>query len=92
MKTTSGTLKPPHGVGLSHWPAPLIKVYGPCEGCALEGISDAKSYRNLGRLYVYKEVKKICENPERIEAIGASNWNVSYLERPSKHAAVPPEP
>ena len=40
---------------------------------------------------VYKEVEKIYkENPDRIKAIGVSNWSVSYLERLLQYATVIP--
>jgi len=42
-------------------------------------------------LDTYKEVEKIYkENPDKIKAIGISNWSVSYLERLLKHATVIP--
>jgi len=62
---------------LLHWPAPLTK--------------DGKPDRELDWLDVYKEVEKIYkENPDKVKAIGVSNWCVSYLERLLKHASVIP--
>ena len=40
---------------------------------------------------VYKEVEKIYkENPDKIKAIGISNWSVSYLERLLENSTVIP--
>ncbi|KAF9652329.1 Aldo/keto reductase [Thelephora ganbajun] len=62
---------------LLHWPAPMTKDYKPD--------------KEIDWLDVYKEVEKIYrENPNKIKAIGVSNWSVSYLERLLKHATVVP--
>jgi len=62
---------------LLHWPAPLTK--------------DHKPDREVDWLDVYKEVEKIYkENPDKIKAIGVSNWSASYLERLLENSTVVP--
>ena len=54
-------------------------------------MQDGKPDRDVDWLDVYKEVEKIYkENPDKIKAIGISNWSVSYLERLLIHATVIP--
>ena len=52
---------------------------------------DEKPDREVDWLDVYKEVEKIYkENPDKIKAIGISNWSVSYLKRLLENSTVVP--
>jgi len=62
---------------LLHWPAPLTKEWKPDRG--------------VDWLDTYKEVEKLHkENPDKIKAIGVSNWSESYLKKLLEHATVIP--
>lgn len=52
---------------------------------------DEKPDREVDWLDVYKEVENIYkENPDKIKAIGISNWSVSYLKRLLENSTVIP--
>jgi len=62
---------------LVHWPAPMTK--------------DWKPNREIDWLDTYKAVEKLYkENPDKIKAIGVSNFSESYLKRLLESATVIP--
>ncbi|EPQ52265.1 Aldo/keto reductase [Gloeophyllum trabeum ATCC 11539] len=62
---------------LMHWPAPMTK-----DGKADKGHDWLQTWKDMEKLYL--------ENPDKLKAIGVSNFSVAFLERLLKEAKVVP--
>ncbi len=62
---------------LMHWPCPMTK--------------EGKPDREIDWLDTWKEMERVFKaHPDKVKAIGVSNFSVSYLERLLKAATVVP--